>query len=405
MSDRRVVITGLGVVSPIGLGKDGFWQALIAGKSGIRPITAFDTSDYPCHNGGQVWDFNPDDYLSKESTKRMGRASQFAAATAGMAIEDAGLSGRLDPERTGVSLGSTNGEAGVMEAVSDVWIKERWQQINPHLIAQYPPQLIPANVAIEFGIEGPVVMMPNACAAGNWAIGHAYDLIRSGDVDVMLAGGTDPISRAAFVGFSRTFSMTKDLCQPFDKNRKGMLVSEGAATLLLEDLDCARKRGARIYAEIAAYGLSCDAHHITGPHPEGLGAARAMRNALAGSGLSDDDIDYISAHGTGTKANDKVETLAIKSVFREHAKKIPVSSIKSMMGHTMGAASAIEAVACALALSEGIIPPTINFSEPDPDCDLDCVPNEARDYKAEAILSNSFAFGGNCSVLALRKWR
>lgn len=405
MLERRVVITGLGVVSPIGVGTDSFWQSLIAGKNGIAPITAFDTSEYPCRSGGQVRDFVPEEHLSADAIKRMGEASQFAVASAKMAVKDAGLNGDIVPERAGVVLGTTNGEVGVIERISELWIKDGYENINPQLIAQYPMHLISGNVASEFGFEGPIAMVPNACSAGNWAIGYATDLIESGVVDVVLAGGCDSLSRSAFVGFNRSLAMAPQMCQPFDKNRKGLMVSEGAAVLVLESLEHARRRGADIYAEVAGYGVSCDTYHITGPHPEGKGAIKATENALQASGLSPDDIDYVSAHGTGTKPNDKVETLAIKKVFGERARRIPVSSIKSMIGHTFGAASAIEAVACALTIRNGVLPPTINYFEPDAECDLDYVPNVARDHKVEALLSNSYAFGGNCAVLALRTLR
>ena len=405
MVDRRVVITGLGVVTPIGVGKGPFWKALIAGENGVAPITSFDTSPYPSCCGAEVRDFDPYEYLSPEAVSRMGRVSQFAVACARMAVEDAGLAGHLDPEMVGVAMGTNYGEIGVVETMSDTWVQRGYEQIDPQLISSYPMHLISANVATEFGVEGPVFMISNACSAGNWAIGYASDLIKSGTVDVMLAGASDSMSRIAFIGFSRSFAMAPEICQPFDKNRKGLIVSEGAAFLILESFEHARRRRAEIYAEVAGYGVACDAYHITGPHPEGKAAIAATENALRASGLALDDIDYISAHGTGTKPNDRVETLAIKKVFGERAKRIPVSSIKSMIGHSFGAASAIEAAVCALCIRHAVIPATINYFEPDPECDLDYVPNEARDHKVRALLNNSYAFGGNCAVLALRALR
>lgn len=403
MQDRRVAITGIGVVSCIGVGKRDFWQGLISGRNGISEITAFDTSSYPTHRGGQVKDFNPLDYLERGRADAAGRASQFALASSRMALDDARLLGKLDPDRTGVCLGTTYGEANVMEQMDNVWAKDGYGQINSALLSKLPKHVIPVNVAREFAIEGPVMMMPNACSAGNFAIGYAYDLIRSGSVDVMLAGGTDALSRVAFIGFNRVFAVAPEVCQPFDKNRKGMMVSEGAAVLVLESLDSAIKRNAEIYAEVAGYGLSSDAYHITGPHPNGKGAVRAMENALASSNLSPDDIQYINAHGTGTQSNDKVETIAVKKVFGDRAREIPISSIKSMIGHAMGAASAIEAAACSLMMKEGVIAPTINYDDPDPDCDLDYVPNTCREHDITALSSNSYAFGGSCAALILKK--
>ncbi|HET6976574.1 MAG TPA: beta-ketoacyl-[acyl-carrier-protein] synthase family protein [Pyrinomonadaceae bacterium] len=402
---RRVVITGLGIVSPIGVGKEAFWQGLMAGKNGMSDIDAFDTSEFPCRRGGQVRDFVPSQYLSAESLSRLGSVSQFAVAAAKMAVDDSRLNGHMEPERTSVAIGTTNGEAPVLEEYCTTWVKEGYQQIDPQLIVRYPMHLIPEQVALEFGAEGQVVMIPNACSAGNWAIGFGADLIRSDEADVVLAGGVDTLARGAFIGFNRSFAMAPEMCQPFDKNRKGLMPGEGAAVLVLEDLDQALRRGAHIYSEVAGYGVSCDTYHITGPDPAGRGAVDATMSALKTSDLRPEDIDYISAHGTGTKPNDRVETLATKKVFGDLAKRIPISSIKSMIGHSFGAASAIEAVACSMAIERGKIPPTINYHEPDPECDLDYVPNEAREHKVEALLSNAYAFGGNCTVLALRAMR
>jgi 3-oxoacyl-[acyl-carrier-protein] synthase II len=401
MPKRRVVITGLGVVSPVGVGKEAFWQGLIAGKNGMSDVDAFDTSEFPCRRGGQVRDFDPTRYLSAESIKRMGAVSQFAVAAARMAVEDSRLNGNMEPERTAVAMGTTNGEAAVMEKICSSWVSNGYDQIDPELITKYPMHLIPAHVASEFGAAGPVVMMPNACSAGNWAIGFGADLIKADEADVVLAGGCDSLSRGAFIGFNRSFAMAPQMCQPFDKNRKGLMAGEGAAVLVLESFDQAQRRGAHIYAEVAGYGVSCDTYHITGPDPQGKGAVNATTSALKASGFTPGDIDYVSAHGTGTKPNDRVETLATKKVFGDRARHIPMSSIKSMIGHSFGAASAIEAAACALVIETGMLPPTINYHEPDPECDLDYVPNEAREHKVNALLSNAYAFGGNCAVLAL----
>jgi 3-oxoacyl-[acyl-carrier-protein] synthase II len=405
MPERRVVITGIGIVSAIGIGKKAFWESLIAGKSGMSDVDAFDTSEFPCRRGGQVRNFDVSQYMSAESINRMAPVAQFAVAAARMAVEDSRLNGNMEPERTSVALGTTNGEASVIEKIGRIWVKEGWEQIDPQLMTQYPMHIIPAQVAIEFGAEGPVVMMPNACSAGNWGIGFGAGLIKSDEADVVLAGGCETLARGAFIGFNRSFAMAPEMCQPFDKNRKGLMPGEGAAVLVLESLEQAQRRGAHIYAEVAGFGVSCDTYHITGPDPTGRGAVDATINALKVSDLKPEDIDYVSAHGTGTKPNDRVETLATKKVFGDLAKRIPISSIKSMIGHSFGAASAIEAAACALVIEEGIVPPTINYREPDPECDLDYVPNEAREHKVDALLSNAYAFGGNCAVLALRAVR
>jgi 3-oxoacyl-[acyl-carrier-protein] synthase II len=406
MPKRRVVITGIGVISSVGVGKEAFWQGLIAGKSGMSEVDAFDTSEFPCRRGGQVRGFDPQRYLSAESIKRMGASSQFAVAAARMAVEDSRLNGNMEPERTAVAMGTTNGEAPVIEKICSIWAaNDDYEEIDPDLIAKYPQHLISANVACEFGAAGPVVMMPNACSAGNWAIGFGSDLIKSDQADVVLAGGCDSLSRVAFLGFNRSFAMAPQMCQPFDKNRKGLMAGEGAGVLVLESLDQAQRRGARIYAEVAGYGVSCDTYHITGPDPQGKGAVKATMNALKSSGLAPEEIDYVSAHGTGTKPNDRVETLATKKVFGDRAREIPMSSIKSMIGHSFGAASAIEAAAGAMVIETGMLPPTINYQEPDPDCDLDYVPNVAREHKVDALLSNAYAFGGTCAVLALRAGR
>jgi len=404
MTQEPIVITGLGIVSPIGIGKDTFWRNLIDGKNGISGISSFDTSPYPTHYGGEVKDFDPDQFLPGDKVNNLTRASQFVVVASKMALEDAGLNGNLNPERVGVCIGSTNGNSPLMVKMAKQWIEKGPQAIDRQLIKEYPHIRIPADVADEFGFKGGISLITTACAAGNYAIGYPTDLLRIGRADVMLAGSVEPFSQSAFTGFNRLMAVAPKICQPFDKNRKGMIISEGAGMLVLETLTHAKKRGAQIYAEIASYGLACDAYHMTAPHTEGKGAIRAIEAALKSARLAIDDIDYINAHGTGTPANDKVETLAIKKVFGERAKKIPISSIKSMLGHTLGAASSIEAVASALVIKNQIIPPTINYFEADPECDLDYVPNVAREQKVNIIVSNSFAFGGNCSALILKKF-
>lgn len=300
-------------------------------------------------------------------------------------------------------MGTTSGEPVLIEHYNDLRRAGGVAAIPPELPPKYPCHVIPSNIAAEVGARGPCLMIPTACAAGNYAIGYAYDLIRSGRADVMLAGGADAFSRITYMGFARLGAIAGERCQPFDRNRRGMVPGEGAAVLILEPLEAARKRGATIYAEVLGYGLSCDAHHMTAAHPEGEGAVRAMAMAMASSRVRAEDIDYISAHGTGTPTNDRVESISVGRLFGDRAPKIPMSSIKSMLGHTMGAASAIESVACALALRTGMIPPTMNFEEPDPECPIDCVPNQARETHPRIVLNNAYAFGGNNASLCLTR--
>ena len=400
MPERRVVITGIGVVSSIGIGKDDFWKSLIAGKSGISEVESFDTSKYENHKGGEVKDFNPSDFIDKNKIKNLGRGSQFAIAASKLALNDSKINFRKIPKnRIGTAIGTTMADAQRIEEMDKTWIETSEKDVDAKLIPQYPGSVLASNVGFEFKTEGPNVSIPTACSAGNYCIGYSYDLIREDKVDYMLAGGSDPFSRIAFTGFNRLFAVAPEKCQPFDKNRKGMMVGEGAGVLLLELLESALKRNANIYAEVLGYALSCDAHHMTAPSVEGI--SRVMKKAIKHAGINASDIDYVSAHGTGTPSNDKAECSALKEVFKDKYKDIPMSSIKSMLGHTMGAASAIEAIACCLAIKEGAVPPTINYETPDPECDIDCVPNEARRKEIKIALNNSLAFGGNNACLVL----
>ena len=402
---RRVVITGLGLITPVGSGRQTFWQALLAGRSGIGPVTSFDTSEFPVHIGAEVKDFAPEPYVRRQPVENLGRASQMAVAAARMALDDAGLDlASRDRRRNGVSMGTTSGEPWFVERYNDIRKAEGLEAIPGEIFPKYPSHVIPTNIAIEFDLRGPCLMIPTACAAGNYAIGYGFDLIRAGRTDVMLAGGADAFSRITYMGFARLGAIARERCRPFDKNRKGMVPGEGAAVLVLEAAEQAAARGAKIYAEVLGYGISCDAHHMTAAHPEGEGAVRAMASALRESNRGTQDVDYISAHGTGTPTNDRVESIAVRTLFGERAPKVPLSSIKSMIGHTMGAASAIEAAACALALDTGMIPPTINFEEPDPEFDLDYVPNEARRTNPRVVLNNAYAFGGNNASLCLARF-
>jgi 3-oxoacyl-[acyl-carrier-protein] synthase II len=398
---RRVVITGLGVISSIGIGWKEFWNNLLKGKSGISPVSSFDTTNHFTHNGGEVKIFNPDKLIEKSKLASLSRASQLALAAAKLAVEDAHLSEEdILRSKVGTCVGITMGSVQSIEKIDDRLVKKK--EIESDLAYQLPANTTSAAIAKELNFDGPNFMFSTACAAGNYAIGYGCDLIRLNRADVILAGGSDPFSRIAFTGFNQLSAVAPQKCQPFDKNRKGMTVAEGAGMLIIESLENAIKRNAHIYAEILGYGLSCDAKHMTMPSVEGV--SQCMMKAINESGISIKEIDYISAHGTGTLANDKTECAAIKEVFGDKFKQIPVSSIKSMLGHTMGAASALEAITCALAIKNDVIPPTINFETPDPECDIDCVPNQARKHTVTIALNNSYAFGGNNASLVLKKY-
>jgi len=399
---KRVVITGLGAVSAIGIGKDEFWKNLIVGKSGITDVELFDTTNFTVHKAGEVKNFNVQDFIPKNRLKGIARASQFAIAAAKMAIDEAKLkTDDMDRSNMGAIIGTTMADIQSLEQIDKYWVRSGEDDIWPINVVKYPSNSLSDHMGCFFGLRGPNYVIPTACAAGNYSIGYAFDLIREGKVGAMLAGGADPFSRITFTGFNRLYAMAPDRCQPFDKNRKGMMIGEGAGMLVLEDLDLARKRDADIYAEILGYGLSCDAHHMTSPKVEGI--IKVMEKAIVNSGVRKEDVGYISAHGTGTPANDKAECEAIKKVFGGMVKNIPVSSIKSMLGHTMGAASAIEAIVCCLVIKKSRIPPTINFETPDPECDIDCVPNVCMEKEVKLALNNSLAFGGNNACLVLGK--
>lgn len=400
MSRKRVVITGLGAVTSIGIGKDEFWKNLLAGKSGISKVDAFDTSKHFNHYGGQIRGFKPEEFLGKKKMKLMARASHFAIAATKLAFSDSRLSlEKINHEKIAVLIGTTAGEAQEIEKMDTVWVNKGKDAINRWSVIQYPVNNISSNVAMEFKIKGRNRIFTTACAAGNYAIGYGFDLIQLNKADMVIAGGSDAFSYISFTGFSQLSAMAQQKCQPFDKNRKGMLVGEGAGILILETIESALKRKAPIYAEVLGYGLSCDASNMTNPDVDGI--ARCIKDALAKTNLSIEDIDYISAHGTATKNNDKAECAAIKKVFGE--RRIAVSSIKSMLGHCMGAASAMEAISCCLTIKNDIIPPTINHETPDPECDIDCVPNIARKQNVSIALNNAFAFGGNNSCVAFKK--
>ena len=398
--NRRVVVTGLGVVSSIGIGWQEFWKNLLAGKSGISKIESFDTSKYDRHYGGEVKNFNPAKFISKHKIPQIGRASQLAVAAAKLALEDAGLKlSNAVRDSFGVFVGTTTGEIALLEEYYEM--AQRSGRISDANFLVFPSGSLSINIDKEFKLKSDNVVFANACAAGNYAIGRACDLIKSGQIDYALAGGADGLSQVVFAGFNRLLAIAPEKCQPFDKNRKGIIPGEGSGILLLESLESAQKRDVPIYAEILGYGLSCDAYHITDPTVDGVG--KAIRKCLKEADLAEGDVDYISAHGTGTIENDCAECQAIEAVFGKRSKQIPISSIKSMLGHTMGAASALEAIACCLTIKDQVIPPTINFETPDPECDIDCVPNKTRKHKVEVVLNNSQAFGGNNACVVLRK--
>lgn len=398
---KRVVITGLGVISSIGIGWKEFWDNLLKGKSGISPVTAFDTTNQFTHNGGEVKDFRPENFLSQDRINSLSRASQMAAAVAKLGMADAHFSHTdVSLSRTGTCIGLTSGPIQVIERINDRLIKNA--PLTNALISQLPVNTASTSISRELGLTGPSIVFSTACAAGNYSIGYGFDLIRLNRADIVLTGASDAFSRIAFTGFNQFSAVAPVKCQPFDRNRKGMMVAEGAGILVLETLDNAMKRKVPIYAEIVGYGLSCDAFHMTAATVDGIW--RCMKSAMRETNITPDDVDYISAHGTGTQTNDRAECSAIREIFGSRFKQIPISSIKSMLGHTMGAASALEAIACALAVKNNIVPPTINFETPDPECDIDCVPNRAREHIVNTALNNSYAFGGNNACLVIKKF-
>lgn len=398
VDNNEVVVTGIGAVTSIGHGKRVFWKNLIDGKNGISQIKAFNTEKMPTNYGGEIKDFDPSKHLSDERIGQLGRASQLAVVAAKLAIEDSEIHlSDIDATDMGVIVGTTMGESQAIESIDETWVTRGEENIQPKWITQYPGNTLAMNVSREIGARGISTVIPTACAAGNYAIGYGFDLIRTGRLSSVVVGGADAFSRIAYVGFNRLYAMASTMCQPFDNSREGMLLGEGAGFLVLESKRTALLRKAHIYAEVIGYALSCDATHMTIPSIDGV--AHVILKALGYSGIDAAEVDYISAHGTGTKMNDKIECYAIHKVFGPRGKTIPVSSIKSMLGHTMGAASALEAIACSLAISESVIPPTINYQQHDEDCDIDCVPNNCREKKVNIALNNSFAFGGNNACL------
>lgn len=410
---KRVVITGMGVISPVGIGLDKFWNALITGISGIDRITKFDPLDYKVQIAGEVNNFTPTDYLDKKAARRMDRFTQFAVAASGMAIQDAKLD--LDQEkkdRIGVIIGSGIGGLETLGVQIQVLLERGPGRVSPLFIPMMIGNMAAGQVAITYSLQGPNSTTVTACASGNNAIGDSFKLLQRGEVDVMITGGTEAaITPVSIAGFSAMKALStcnqapQKASKPFDARRDGFVMGEGAGMLVLETLEHAQTRGASIYAEIVGYGSTCDAYHITAPDPVGAGAARAMQIALDDAGLKPAVVDYINAHGTSTLLNDQLETMAIKKVFGARAYQIPVSSTKSMTGHLLGAAGGIEAVASILAIVNNIIPPTINYEVPDPECDLDYVPNQARNQVVKVAISNNLGFGGHNVTLAFQEYQ
>jgi 3-oxoacyl-[acyl-carrier-protein] synthase II len=374
----------------------------LEGRSGARAVSLFDTSELGRDRACEVSDFRPRDHLTAAEARRVGRCSAFAIAATRMAMEDAGLTGAaLESERVSVVLVTTMGEVDVISELESAWLHRGEQAVTTSKLARYGTTLLPVHVARAVGARGLVQTLPAACAAGNYAIGFALDQIRAGRADVVVTGASEILDKVQFAGFVRLGAIAPEHCQPFDKNRKGLLIGEGAGILVLESEEHAVRRGANLLAEVGGYGLACDAYHITRPHPEGKGSIHAMREAIAASGLRIEDVDFVNAHGTGTPANDQVESLVIRGVFGQ--RKIPISSIKSMLGHCMGAASALEAVSCVETILTSIYPPTIHHDETDPECDVEVVANRPREGKADVVLNNSLAFGGYDAVVTFAK--
>jgi 3-oxoacyl-[acyl-carrier-protein] synthase II len=412
MLRRRVVVTGMGMVSPLAIGVEETWQALIQGKSGVARITKFDPTGFDTQIAAEVKDFAPENFMDKKDIRRMDIFIQYAVAAATLALEDAQL--KITPanaDRVGVVVGAGLGGLTTLEAFHKVLLEKGPGRISPFFIPMLIVNEAPGQISMRFGAKGPNTSVVTACATGNHNIGDAWRIIERGDADAVIAGGVEAtITPLAVAGFNamKALSTRNDepekASRPFDKDRDGFVMGEGSGIIILEELQQALDRGAKIYAEIIGYGLTGDAYHITAPAPEGEGAARCMAMALKSAGIEPEEVDYINAHGTSTDYNDLYETMAIKTVFKEHARKLAVSSTKSMIGHLLGGAGGVEAIFTILTICRGIIPPTINYQTPDPGCDLDYVPNVARKASVRVALSNSFGFGGTNAVLVFKKF-
>ena len=410
--NRRVVITGVGAVTPLGIGVEESWQSLCQGKSGIGAITRFDASDFRTRIAGEVKGFNPADFIDRKLIRRGDRFIHFALAATRMALDDSGLTiNASNSDRVGVSVGTATGGIETLEKNHQLLLKGERNKISPFFIPSFLANMASGQIAIEFGVRGVNICPVAACASGTQAIGNAFRVIQKGEANAMIAGGAEAaISPVILAGLDVLKVMTtrndepEKASRPFDRNRDGFIISEGAGTVILEELEFAVNRGARIYGELLGYGLNSDAYHITAPDPDGKGAASCMKMALENAGISIDMVDYINAHGTSTVLNDLAETRAIKSVFQGRSRQIPISSNKSMIGHLWGAAGAVEAIFSLLTINHGIIPPTTNYETPDPECDLDYVPNVARKAEVKIALSNSFGFGSTNATLVFGRF-
>lgn len=408
---RRVVVTGLGVITPIGNDVPSMWQGLMDVKSGIDKTTCFDASPFDSHISGQVKDFDPKAYLNAKELKRTERFTQFAVAAATQALNDSGIDiAQEDPFRCGVLIGSGIGSMSLMEYQHSNLLERGPSKLSPFMIPMMIVNMAAGQVSITIGFKGPNSCTATACASGAHGVGEAFRLIQYGHADVMIGGGTEacltPLAIGGFCALKALSTRNDDpqhASRPFDKDRDGFVIAEGAGVLMLEEYEHAKKRGAKIYAEIVGYAMTGDAYHMTAPDDNGAGAAKAMEFAVRDAKLNPEDIDYINAHGTSTGLNDKTETMAIKTTFGDHARKLAISSSKSMTGHLIGAAGGVEAAISVLAIQNGVMPPTANYETPDPDCDLDYVPNEPRQAKVDAVLSNSLGFGGHNASLVFKK--
>ncbi|HTS20087.1 MAG TPA: beta-ketoacyl-ACP synthase II [Verrucomicrobiae bacterium] len=411
MSERRVVITGIGVLTPLGSDLEVFWQNLLAGRSGIAPVTRFDTTAFDCKIGGEVRDFKPEEFMPIKETRRTDRFTQYAVGAAKKAMADSGIDlSKEDVNRIGVLVGSGIGGMETIEDQVGILLKKGPGRVSPFMIPMLIVNMASGYISMLLGVKGPNLAVVSACATATHALGEAARAIVHNDADIMISGGSEAaVTQMGYAGFCAMKAMStrndepERASRPFDAQRDGFVMGEGAGVCILESLEHARKRHAKIYAEVAGYGITGDAYHMSAPAPEGEGAARSMAMALKHAGLNPEEIDYINAHGTSTQVGDKCETQAIKSVFGAHAKKLAVSSTKSMTGHLLGAAGAVETAVCALAIRDGMIPPTINYENPDPECDLDYVPNKARQTPVRACVNNSLGFGGHNATLIVTR--
>jgi 3-oxoacyl-[acyl-carrier-protein] synthase II len=410
---RRVVVTGVGMITPVGLDTETTWEGLINGKSGIGPITQFDDKAIPCQIAGEIRGFDPEMYIEPKEIKKMDRFIHLAIAASQMAMDASGLTITPDnAERVGVMVGAGIGGLPAIERYHQTYLERGYRKLSPFLIPMLIINEASGQISMRFGAKGPNSCAVTACATGTHSIGDAFKMIQRGDADAMIAGGAEscicPIGVGGFCAMKALSTRNDEperASRPFDAERDGFVMGEGSGILIIEELEFARQRGAKILAEVIGYGLSGDAYHMTTPAPNGEGAARCMKMAVKDAGIAPTDMGYINAHGTSTKYNDEYETMAIKTVFGDHAYKIPTSSTKSMTGHLLGAAGGVEAVITVLALDRGILPPTINLENPDPECDLDYIPNTARKKQVDIAISNSFGFGGTNATLVFRKFR